>query len=75
MGCLRKIDSYALISGQMNSLLKAMKHEKNPSNKYITLPLLLSADKDEELLKFTEHRVATFSHDLIPDCLRTRPDP
>ena len=30
MGCLRKIDSYALISGQMNSLLKAIKHEKNP---------------------------------------------
>ena len=26
-------------------------------------------------MKITEHRVATFSHDLIPDYLRTRPDP
>ena len=43
--------------------------------KYITLPLLLSPDRDEELLKITEHRVQTFSHDLIPDYLRTRPDP
>ena len=73
---MRKIDSYALISGQMNSLLNAMKHEKTPSlNKYITLPLLLSADRVEELLKLTEHLVATFIHDLIPDYLRTRPNP
>jgi len=70
------LDSYALISGQMNSLLKQMRHEKTPSlKKYITLPLLLSPDRDEELLKITEHRVQTFSHDLIPDYLRTRPDP
>ena len=70
------LDSYALISGQMNSLLRTMKHEKTPSlKKYITLPLLLSPDRDEELLKITEHRVQTFSHDLIPDYLRTRPDP
>ena len=53
-----------------------MKHEKTPSlKKYVTLPLLLSPDRDEELLKITEHRVQTFSHDLIPDYLRTRPDP
>jgi len=52
------------------------RHEKTPSlKKYITLPLLLSPDRDEELLKMTEHRVQTFSHDLIPDYLRTRPDP
>ena len=70
------LDSYALISGQMNSLLRTMKHEKTPAlKKYITLPLLLSPDRDEELLKITEHRVQTFSHDLIPDYLRTRPDP
>merc|ERR1719495_909517 len=53
-----------------------MRHEKTPLlRKYITLPLLLSPDRDEELVKITEHRVATFSHDLIPDYLRTRPDP
>lgn len=70
------LDSYALISGQMNSLLKQMRHEKTPGlKKYTTLPLLLSPDRDEELVKVTEHRVATFTHDLIPDYLRTRPDP
>lgn len=70
------LDSYALITGQMNSLLKQMKQEKTPQlKKYITLPLLLSPDRDEELLKLTEHRVSTFSHDLIPNYLRTRPDP
>ena len=43
--------------GQMNSLLKQMKHEKTPPlKKYITLPLLLNPDRDEELLKLTEHR-------------------
>ena len=47
------LDSYALISGQMNSLLKQMRHEKTPLlRKYITLPLLLSPDrykiKDEQ---------------------------
>lgn len=70
------LDSYALVSGQMNSLLKQMRHEKTPGlKKYITLPLLLSPDRDEELVKLSEHRVTTFSHDLIPDYLRTRPDP
>ena len=40
------LDSYALISGQMNSLLKQMRHEKTPLlRKYITLPLLLSPDR------------------------------
>jgi mediator of RNA polymerase II transcription subunit 8 len=70
------LDSYALISGQMNSLLKQMRHEKTPGLKrHITLPLLLSPERDEDLLKITQNRVATFSHDLIPDYLRTRPDP
>ena len=27
------------------------------------------------VFQLTEHRVATFSHDLIPDYLRTRPNP
>lgn len=70
------LDSYALITGELNSLLRQMRHEKTPVlKKYITLPLILSPERDEELLKLTEHRVATFSHDLIPNYLRTRPDP
>jgi len=70
------LDSYALITGELNSLLRQMRHEKTPVlKKYITLPLILSPDRDEELVKLTEHRVATFSHDLIPNYLRTRPEP
>jgi mediator of RNA polymerase II transcription subunit 8 len=39
------------------------------------LPLHLSPEKDEELLKITEGRISTFAHDLVPDYLRTKPDP
>ena len=70
------LDSYALVSGQLNSLLKTVKHERTPTLKrYICLPLHLSPERDEDLHKLTEGRVATFSHDLVPDYLRTKPDP
>ncbi len=50
-------------AGQMNSLLKQMKAEKTPQlKKYICLPLLLSPDRDEELLKLTEHRYHTWEN-------------
>merc|ERR1712088_488723 len=75
------LNSLALISGQMNMLMKNIKSEatsKNPPllyRRYITLPLFLSPDRDEELVKLTEGRVTTFSHDVVPHLLRTKPDP
>lgn len=107
------LDSHALISGQLNSLLKSVKvperyynlskisgsdvlnkrirsssHKKlmlcnnfrstmTGSNlrRYTALPLCLSADRDEELVRVTEQRVGTFSHDLVPNYLRTKPEP
>jgi mediator of RNA polymerase II transcription subunit 8 len=74
------LDSFALISGQMNSLMKCVKSEsqKTPPvvyKKYITLPLFLCPDRDEELAKLTEGRVGAFSHDAVPHLLRTKPDP
>lgn len=39
------------------------------------LPLHLSPEKDEELVRTTEGRISTFAHDLVPDYLRTKPDP
>lgn len=70
------LDSYALVSGQLNTLLKNMKHERTPAlRRYICLPLALSPDRDEELARMTEGRVAAFPHDLVPDYLRTKPDP
>ena len=65
----------------MNSLMKNIKAEatnKQPPllyRRYILLPLFLSPDRDEELVKLTEGRVTTFSHDVVPHLLRTKPDP
>ena len=51
-------------------------HDKCPALRNLTvLPLLLSPERDEQLLRLTEHRVPLFSHDLVPDYLRTKPDP
>ena len=70
------LDSNALISGQLNSLIKTVKHERAPMlRKYTTLPLLLSADRDEDLAKMTDNRVGSFNHDLVPHYLRTKPEP
>ncbi len=75
------LNSLALISGQMNSLMKNIKAEatnKQPPllyRRYITLPLFLSPDRDEDLVKMTEGRVTTFSHDVVPLLLRTKLDP
>uniref|UniRef100_A0A0P5RQU0 Mediator of RNA polymerase II transcription subunit 8 n=1 Tax=Daphnia magna TaxID=35525 RepID=A0A0P5RQU0_9CRUS len=70
------LDSYAVISGQMNTLLKVMKNDKTPLlRNLIVLPLVLSPDPDEELKQATEGRVVAFSHDITPDMLRTKPDP
>jgi mediator of RNA polymerase II transcription subunit 8 len=53
-----------------------LSHDKSPPLRNLTvLPLLLSPDRDDELLRLTEGRVPTFSHDLVPDYLRTKPEP
>ena len=60
----------------MNSLLKVMKNDKTPIlRNLIVLPLVLSPDFDEELARATENRVASLTHDITPDLLRTKPDP
>jgi len=70
------LDSFALISGQMNAILKVMKNDKTPLlRNQIVLPLLLSPDPDEELAKTTQNRVSALTYDITPDLLRTKPDP
>lgn len=36
---------------------------------------MVSMDRDDTLINITEGRVPVFSHDIVPDYLRTRPDP
>ncbi|KAM4721773.1 mediator of RNA polymerase II transcription subunit 8 [Rhinophrynus dorsalis] len=70
------LDSFALLSGQLNTLNKVLKNEKTPLLKnQVIIPLLLSPDRDEEIMRLTEGRVPVFSHEVVPDHLRTKPDP
>lgn len=53
-----------------------MAHDKAPNLQNLTvLPLLLSPEKDDDLMRMTEGRISTFAHDLVPDYLRTKPEP
>ncbi|XP_068599782.1 mediator of RNA polymerase II transcription subunit 8 [Brachionichthys hirsutus] len=70
------LDNFALLSGQLNTINKLLKNEKTPSfRSQVIIPLLLSPDRDEDLAKLTEQRVPVFSHEIVPDYLRTKPDP
>lgn len=46
-----------------------------PLRNLTILPVVLSPERDENLLRLTEGRIAIFSHDLVPDYLRTKPEP
>lgn len=70
------LDNFALISGHLTSLSKILSNDKAPNLRNLTvLPLLLSPEKDEDLMRLTEGRISTFAHDLVPDYLRTKPEP
>ncbi|MBN3289688.1 MED8 polymerase, partial [Polypterus senegalus] len=70
------LDNFALLSGQLNTINKLLRNEKTPAfRNQVIIPLLLSQDRDEELAKLTEQRVPVFSHEIVPDYLRTKPDP
>lgn len=70
------LDNFALLSGQINNLMKVLKNEKTPQlcNR-VLLPLKLCPDRDEELAKLTEGRVPVFNHEMVPDYLRTKLEP
>lgn len=70
------LDNFALLSGQVNTLLKVMKNDKTPAfRNRVLLPIHLSPERDEELIQLTENRVQAFNHEVVPDYLRTKTDP
>ncbi|XP_055615653.1 mediator of RNA polymerase II transcription subunit 8 [Toxorhynchites rutilus septentrionalis] len=70
------LDNFALISGHLTGLTKILSSEiGTPLRNLTVLPLLLTPERDEPLLQLTEGRIPVFSHDLVPDYLRTKPDP
>lgn len=46
-----------------------------PLRNLVVLPLLLTQERDDALLQLTDGRIPVFSHDLVPDYLRTKPEP
>lgn len=70
------LDSFTSICGQINTLMRYTRENKFQfiENRAV-LPLHLSPEPDEELVKLTEGRVHIVNHEMVPDYLRTKPDP
>ncbi|GBP70989.1 Mediator of RNA polymerase II transcription subunit 8 [Eumeta japonica] len=70
------LDNYALLSGHLTGLSKCLQTEQAPSlRSMVVLPLQLGCERDEALVRLTEGRVPACTHDLVPDLLRTKPEP
>uniref|UniRef100_D3TRA0 Mediator of RNA polymerase II transcription subunit 8 n=1 Tax=Glossina morsitans morsitans TaxID=37546 RepID=D3TRA0_GLOMM len=70
------LDNFALISSHLTGLSKILSKEMCPLLRNRTvLPLMVSPERDELLVNLTQGRVPVFSHDIVPDYLRTKPDP
>ncbi|CAH2263472.1 jg13917 [Pararge aegeria aegeria] len=70
------LDNYAILSGHLTGLSKILQAELAPSlRSVVVLPLQLGCERDEELARLTECRVPACTHDLVPDLLRTKPEP
>jgi mediator of RNA polymerase II transcription subunit 8 len=67
---------YFSLSVQLAGLSKLLALEYTPPIKNLAvLPLHLSPDSDEHLVQITEGRLPTFAAEIVPDYLRTKPDP
>lgn len=61
---------------QLTGLSKILANELGPPlRNLVVLPLLLTQERDDALLQLTDGRIPVFSHDLVPDYLRTKPEP
>ncbi|GLH15879.1 Mediator of RNA polymerase II transcription subunit 8 [Gryllus bimaculatus] len=70
------LDNFALLSSELTAIRKLLNKNRMPCLQELTvLPLKLSPQCDESLMQMTEDRVPAFAHDVVPNYLRTRPDP
>lgn len=70
------LDSYALISSQINLVLRYLKQDSVPNlRNRVLFPIYLNPERDEELVQLTEGRVQSVNHDMVPNYLRTCPEP
>lgn len=70
------LDAFTSICGQMNTLMRYTRENKRDfMENRVVLPLQLSPDRDDALVNLTENRVQVVNHDMVPDYLRTKPDP
>ncbi|CAG9119569.1 hypothetical protein JYU34_008714 [Plutella xylostella] len=70
------LDNYAILSGHLTGLSKILQAEIAPQlRSLVVLPLQLGCKRDEQLAQMTEGRVPACTHDLVPDLLRTKPEP
>lgn len=70
------LDAFTSICGQINTLMRYTRENRAQFiENRVVLPLQLSPDRDEELVKLTEGRVQLVNHEMVPDYLRTKPDP
>ncbi|XP_063534541.1 mediator of RNA polymerase II transcription subunit 8 [Cydia strobilella] len=70
------LDNYAILSGHLTGLSKILQAEMAPSLRaLVVLPLQLGCERDEALSRLSEGRVPACTHDLVPDLLRTKPEP
>lgn len=68
------LDSFTSICGQINTLMRFTRENRAQIENKVVLPLLLSQERDEDLVKLTEGRVQLVNHEMVPDYLRTKPD-
>lgn len=70
------MESFGVLSSGLSNTKRLLKTEKMPLlRNYALFPILLSPDRDPQLEKLTEGRVLAFNHEVVPDYLRTKPEP
>ena len=70
------LDTFTSICGQFNTLMRFTRDNRlQYIENRVVLPIKLIQERDEKLVEMTEGRVMVVNHEMVPDYLRTKPDP